>query len=331
MATEPTNKFYTPAQTASVLVNMIAEGSFLSALVSRNFENDLLGGGGKGRVVNLKLPNGLVAHSRDVDDVTNKIILDRLEEKTIPLTLGKHVYNAVGLSEGELNLDLSNFSEQVLSKQAEAVVADLEHEVRKAFMAEAYDTAVAWNPDAPEKSFTRIRKALRDRGLAQAGLVTIVGSEVYAQLLDAKAIVDVSQSGSTEALKEGNVGKLRGFTIAEDAELPEGDIVAFHRDAVTLATRAPAVPRGAANGAMITERGFQLRHIMDYDTDVTQDRSLVSTFAGVAKLPVYKTSRIHDTGMQGDADFTVGEFVVQEQAGGGIFRMSITDAEPAGA
>lgn len=312
------NTFYTAEQVAKVAVAMATQDSFLGALVNRNFENDLLGGGGKGRTVNVRVPSALIARSRGIDDVTTNIVLDSLTETTVPVTLGEHIYNAVGLSEGDLSLNLEDFSKQVLSVQVDAVVDAVEEEVATALRGITLDTSIAWDEANPVKTFTEIRKALRKRGVPQTGLNVVVGTNVYAALLDAKAITDVSESGSTAALRDGNVGQIRGFQIVESTRVDDDEIMAFHRDAFTLAVRAPIVPAGASFGQTVSNGGYSLRYLRDYDVTKTMDRSMVSTFAGVAAMPLYKVVR----------DYGANTAKVEEVAGGAAFRMSIGDAEP---
>ncbi|WIC90156.1 major capsid protein [Arthrobacter phage VroomVroom] len=310
------NDFYTPEQVAKVAVAMAVEDSYLGALVSRNFADDLLGGGGKGRTVNVKVPAALIARTRGIDDVTTNIILDSLAETTVPVTLGEHAYNAVGLSEGDMNLDLENFSAQVLAPQVAAVVDYIEEQVADALKAIALNTEIAWDSANPVATFTAIRKHLRDNGVPSTGLNVVVGTNVYASLLDANAITDASQSGSTEALREGNIGRVRGFNIVESTRVDDNEIVAFHKDAFTLAVRAPAVPVGQW-GQSVSAGGYSLRYLRDYDVTKTLTRSMVSTFVGVAELPLYKVER----------DYTTNAATVSEVAGGATFRMSIADAE----
>lgn len=312
------NTFYTAEQVAKVAVAMATQDSYLGALVNRNFENDLLGGGGKGRTVNVRIPSALIARSRGIDDITTNIVLDSLTESTVPVTLGEHIYNAVALSEGDLSLNLENFSKQVLAPQVDAVVDAVEEEVATALRGITLDTSIAWDAANPVATFTKIRQELRKRGVPQTGLNVVVGTNVYAALLDAKAITDASESGSTAALRDGNVGQIRGFQIVESTRVDDDEIVAFHRDAFTLAVRAPIVPAGASFGQSVSQGGYSLRYLRDYDVMKTVDRSMVSTFAGVAAMPLYKVTR----------DYTAGTAVVEEVAGGAALRMSIGDAEP---
>lgn len=309
------NTFYTAEQVAKVAVAMATQDSYLGALVNRNFENDLLGGGGKGRTVNVRVPSALIARTRGIDDVTTNIQLDSLTETTVPVTLGEHLYNAVGLSEGDLTLNLEDFSKQVLAPQVAAVVDAIEEDVAKALRGITLDTATAWDAANPVKTFTAIRKTLRQRGVPATNLNVVVGTNVYAALLDARAITDVSESGSTAALRDGNVGNLRGFTIVESTRVDDDEIVAFHRDAFTLAVRAPIVPAGASFGQSVSGNGYSLRYLRDYDVTKTMDRSMVGTFAGVAAMPLYTVER----------DYEAKTAKVVEVPGGAAFRMSISD------
>lgn len=312
------NDFYTANQVAEVGLKLAEEDAFLSALVSREIVNPLAGGG-KGRTVDVKVPTALIAHERGIDDKTTALLKDELSETTVPVTLGTRAYSNVWLSDGDLSLDLRDFSAQVLAPQIDAVTDFVENEVADALNAITLDTSIAWDPADPVPTFTAIRKLLRKRGVPQTGLQVVVGVDVYAALLDAKAITDNSESGSTAALREGNVGRIRGFNIVESTRVADDQIVAFHRSAFTLVVRPPVVSPGASFGTTLTSRGFGLRYIRDYDSQHTADYSLVDTMLGVAAMPLYRVTR----------NYGASTASVSSVTGGGAFRMSISDTEPA--
>lgn len=291
---------FLPRDAAAVAVALAEQDSYLAALINRNYENDLLGGGGRGKTVNIRIPATLMARHRDIEDVTNPIILDTLTETQTSITLGTHVYSAVGLSEGDLTLNLTDFSAQVLAPQVSAIVEDIEHTVASALLATPVTAGITYDAANPVATFVALRKALRDNGLPQTALYCVVGTRVYADLLNANALQDASASGSTAALREGNIGRVAGFTVVESNRVGEDDIIAFHRDAFTLAVRAPVVPTGVPFGAVQASNGFNIRYMRDYDAKYTQDRSIVSTFAGMATLPLKRVTR----------DFTAGTFAV---------------------
>lgn len=329
---------FTPAQAASVAANLAAEDSTLAALVSRNFANDLMAGGKAGAPVEIKIPTTLVARSRDIDDVTNSIVMDTITERSTTINLDRaHDYSAIPLSEADMTLNLKDFSAQVLKPQAAAIVDSLEHKVRRTLLAVAITDLSAegtfYDPANPVPYFTAIRKKLRQNGVPTNGIQMVVGTEVYANLLDAEAITDASKSGSTAALREAGVGRVRGFNVVESTEVPDTEILAFHRDAVTLATRAPVVPKGASFGATVSEKGYSLRYIRDYIADTTVDRSLLSTFSGVAILPTFKIERQYDDTYTGDGGVTVDPatgVAITEIPNGGILHLDTeADVEPA--
>lgn len=280
------NDFYTPEQVAALALALVTDDIAIAATFNRDYEDDF--GGGRGHSVNVKVPTALKARNRDLDDVTNKIVLDSLTETVRPISLSTHAYSAVGMSEKDMSLDLENFGKQVLAPQALGVAEDIEDTAVAALQAVTETTSIAYSATNPDKTFVAVRKVLRDSGLPASGLYAAMGTQIYADLLDADLIKDTSKSGSTEALREASVGRLRGFNLIESNRLEEDEIVFYHRASFTLAVRAPKVPSGANAGASVSSNGFAMRHIFDYDADVTQDRSVVSTFVGAANIPVFK-------------------------------------------
>jgi hypothetical protein len=314
------NTFYNAPQVARTAVALAVEDSYLGATISRNYENDLLGGGGKDLTVNVRVPSALIARERGIDDITNAIVLDSLTESTIPVTLGTHAYSAVALSEGDLSLHLESFAAQVLAPQVAAVVDDVEHAVSAALLAadgaQTGETLPTYSAADPVAFFIGLRKLLRDRGVPVAGLNVAVGTQVFADLLASSKLQDAAASGSTAALREGQVGRVQGFQIVESTRLDENDVIAYHSDAFTLAVRAPIVPSGVSFGASESSNGYSLRYIRDYDASVLKDRSIVSTFAGVAAMPLYKVTR----------DYTAKTASVVEVPGGAAVHVNVAAA-----
>lgn len=319
------NNFWYPPEVAETAVELAVQDSYLSALINRNFENDLLGGGGRGRVVNVRVPGALVARERGTDDITTQVILDSLTESVVPIQLGTHAYSAVPLSEGDLTLNLRDFAGQVLAPQVEAVVHDIEFTVIDAFEAapglQTGETLAAYDATDPTKYLIGLRKIMRDRWVPVSGLNMVVGTQVYADFLASNRLLSVVDSGSTAALREGQVGQIQGWTVVESNLIGESDIVAFHRDAFTLAVRAPIVPAGVAFGASQSANGHSLRWIRDYDATVMKDRSIVSTFAGVQAMPLKRVRRTYDrTSTANSANNAV---VVEDVPGGAAIHLNV--------
>lgn len=318
MATSTGHTFdYDADQVAVVAAKLLAEDSYLSALVSHDYQDEFMAPGTAGRPIKIKFPTILLPRERETDDVTTSIQLDAIVEAGTTLNLDKKmVYSAVPLSEADLAFNLADVSKQIVKPQAAGIAEDIEDRLATKLLAVPNDAAFTlaktpYDPANPVMFYSRLRKVLRDRGIPQDSLNLVIGTGLYLDLLNAKAIVDASQSGSTAALREGSVGRVAGFTVIESTRVGENELLAFHRASVTLVTRAPAVPSGASFGTTVNEAGYSIRYMRDYDADKTVDRSILATFVGVGILPTFKKK----------VDKDLRKVTFEEVANGGIIHV----------
>lgn len=288
---QPSDNDFAPEDSANLALELLED----EVLIAKTFATDFAANfaGKRGSSVDVNIPTALFARSRNIDDTTNQIIIDSIGSATRSVTLDTLVYQAIGLSVKDMSLDLENFGEQVLAKQVAAVGRDIEARAVTAVKAiPALNPATAgsptYDPAQPQKLFTALRKRLRDAGLPQNGLVALVGTRVYADLINAKAIEDVSQSGSNAGLRDAAVGRVKGFNILESTELGEDEVAVYHNDTFQLVVRAPEAPKGAPFAASVAGRGFAMLHDMGFDTRYRQDVSVVSTIVGVIQLPTFR-------------------------------------------
>jgi len=266
------NALLTSTNIAKLAANIVGKDLTLGALVFRDLEADF--GNGSGKSVTVRVPGAVASQRRDLFDTTTPLVSDEIAEASIIVELTDHVYDSVPLSDGTLDLEIIDFTKQIVEPQARAIVKHVERAVAAA-MSATPETTLAYAPATPAKVFTQVRKTLRDNGVStDSPLIAACGSGVYADLLDGPA-------GTFDA-----DGKVRGFTVVESNRLASDEIVGFVKEAFALAVRAPSVPEGAPFGASLIENGFALRHIRSYDPTVAVERSLVSTYLGVKALPL---------------------------------------------
>lgn len=267
------NTLLTSSNIAKIAATIVGKDLNLGALVFRDLEADF--GAGSGKSVTVRVPGAVASQRRDLFDTSTPLVSDEIAEASIVVELTDHVYDSVALADGTLDLEVTDFTRQILEPQARALVKHIERAVATAFSATPETESIVYDATNPAKAFTQIRKTLRDNGVStDSPLVAAVGSSVYADLLD----------GPVGTFDDN--GKVRGFTVVESNRLASTEIVGFVKEAFALAVRAPSVPDGAPYGASIVENGFALRHIRSYDPTVAADRSLVSTFVGVKALPL---------------------------------------------
>lgn len=135
-------------------------------------------------------------------------------------------------------------------------------------------------------------QVLSQRGVPLQGRVLVVGANWEAALLALDNLNKVNESGDSGVLRQATLGRLYGFTIVVDYGLGANDAFAFQREAVTLATRTTASPRGAAFSSTVAAQGFTLRYLQDYDPTILTDRAVVDTFAGAEVLDRQRIVRL---------------------------------------
>ncbi|WP_137771812.1 MULTISPECIES: P22 phage major capsid protein family protein [unclassified Microbacterium] len=236
--------------------------------------------GAKGDVVNVKRPAILVAQDAGFRD-RNPIVYQDLVQSRIQVKLSRYPIVPVQLSDEELTLDIENYSQDVTVPQVRALVEDFENTIADTLGAATFVHEVNYTPGAdPRKIAIQARKLLNDSNVPANGRYWIVGSEVSAEIASFDKLLDVDTAGLPEAVREGVVGRLAGFTIVESNALDGDESYFVHNSALALAYVAPAAPKGATSSAIAIEGGLSVRQLFDYDSDTLHDRSILGVFTG---------------------------------------------------
>ena len=247
--------------------------------------------GAEGDVVNIKRPAVLVAREKPWrgDDA---IVVDRLANSKIQVALNRHVYSAVALSPEEETLDEIDYVRDVQAPQVSAVLDFFENIIVGALRAASFVFGVTFNTASGSATESDPRKvAIRARKLAQkahwplSGRYWVVGADVSEAIAAYDKLLEVDTSGLPEALREGVVGRLAGWTIIELDALGDTESYFVHETAIAVAVVAPAVPNGVAKGGGVAAgNGLAVTQLWDYDSTYMKDRSIVHAFAGATAV-----------------------------------------------
>lgn len=285
------NTFLKPQKIVNQGLGLLQREIMLPRLVKRFGKDDFKGA--KNDTIDLKIPSLLAGRDYEFRTRAQAIIVDELKETSIPVSLNKHAYSAVGITDEELTLDIDSWGEQVARPQVRAVAEKLEGYIAVAMEDTTnYLHEVDWEQGDPEddkdKSFyraaIRARKNLNDENVPRDNRVLVVGSDAEEAALNSSHLIKANESGSDDALREAIIGRIAGFTVVGTNSLPGDFVVAMHPTAFALANVAPEVPSGASAGATMSFDGLNMRWIRDYDSDYLRDRSVYSAFAGAISV-----------------------------------------------
>lgn len=144
-----------------------------------------------------------------------------------------------------------------------------------------FNTAASNGEQDPRKVAIKARKIAQKAHWPLSGRYWLVGADVSEAIASFDKLLDVDTAGIPEALREGVVGRLAGFTIIELDSLNPTESYFVHETALAIAVVAPAVPNGVAKGgAVAAGNGLAVTQLWDYDSDHLMDRSIVHALAG---------------------------------------------------
>jgi hypothetical protein len=295
----PANDFLTPTVIARTAIGALTKDLVLPRLVSRDAEADFAGQ--QGTVINVRVPatvtgGGARTYGQSQRDAATPIVLDRLAETTIPVTMGPILYKGVPVTDEDFTFELSDFTSQVLDPLTQVVGFGAEKvlvDEMNAFPADATITAAADGSDLHD-AILEARMKLNKRSVPPGGRVLAVSPEVEMLLLQdpQNRLVRYDASGSTEALRNAVIGRLYNMNVVVSNDLTALSFIIFTREAFTFVMRAPTVPAGVTFGQGVSFQGLALRFIRDYDSAFLQDRAIVSTFAGAETLDAQRAIRV---------------------------------------
>lgn len=274
--------YITPTVIARRALATLYNTTVLAALVHRDYDAEF--NGKVGDTITVRKPATFTAK---VFNRATGIELQDPTEGSFTVTLDTILDVSFPVTAEELTLEIDSFAEQLLNPAMEAIVQEVdgrlaEELVDAANLAGGGGVATGTGTSLGErhKAFRTARRILSRNKIPFAERYAVVSPEGSEAITSDQLILQANTSGSTDALREGAVGRLSGFDTFESQVFGQGagdrgqaDGVAFHRDAVALVSRTLERPMGVAAEQIAVEnyRGLGLRVVRDYDIDKKQD------------------------------------------------------------
>lgn len=272
--------FVKPELVAEIGVKQLRRKIVLPSLVWTNPLTDF--GGSKNDTITVRVPAVTTANRRNLRDVDRTIVTSELVEHSFGVTLDKHIYAALKLTDEQRTLDIRDYTRQVLMPQVSAVAYELEDYIAELIEGAPYDEPILIDPEDTVPAFITADQRLGEAFVPEDSRVLVVGSAVAAALAKDKQFRHADWSGDTgnEALRQANVGRLAGMNVIRSLAVAPDKAYVWHRTAFILAYRTPIVPEGANAGASFSANNVALRWLADYDYGNIGDRTLLDVFTG---------------------------------------------------
>lgn len=276
------NKFLKPEVIASTALGLLERDLVLSSLVWTDGDFDFTGA--KDDTVTIRIPGRLKAREYGWrNDRSETIQMDEINEDSIDVKLNRDFYSAVPATDEEMSLDIADFGSKILAPQVRSIAEAVDDNVAALIETAPYATTLPLDAKDPYRSVLAARKTLNRLFVPKGGRTLLVGSEVEEKILLSERfnrLDSTGESAALSALQEATIGRIGGFTVVTSEVIDPDAAYGFVRSAFAVATRAPAIPDGAAYGAGQTYNDLSMRWIRDYDSTKLRDRSVVSLFAG---------------------------------------------------
>lgn len=283
----------TPSVIASAALPTLYNSTVLLPLVNRDYDSDF--GGNQGDTITVRTPATFT-----VDEFARPagIQLQDPTEGSFTVTLNLLPDVSFPVKAEELTLELDRFEERLLNPAMEAHSQWVDGKLAEKLVdvAEtASQTVTATGTSAGDRhaAFRAARRILSRNKFPLMDRNYVLSPEGVEAVTSDSVVLQANTSGSTEALREGSVGRLSGMNGYESQvfgygpnDAGQADGVAFHKSAVAAVTRTLAKPMGVApsQASVQSYKGLGLRVVRDYDVTLKQDVISIDALFGVGTV-----------------------------------------------
>lgn len=269
------------AQIVQAGLGLLEREATLPQLIWRDAFGDFQGA--LNDTISVRLPAYTTARTRALRSGAART-RDSLGETKVDVTLDTDIYKDVRITDEELTLDIVSFGTQVLNPVLNSHVQKMEDLVA-AEMTNATYAKTLIHDISDAKPYVDIalaaRKLLNNARVPSQGRSLVVGSDIEAELLTDDKFIRADYMGQTNAMREGQIGRVAGFDVFPSSAIDPAEAYAFHKTAFVMSQRAPVVPAGAPFGAVNAYKGYALRVVRVLDSATIEDILATDSWVGL--------------------------------------------------
>lgn len=197
------NQFLTTKDIARAMLPLLEDNLVFPALAYTDYSDTF---SKKGDTIQVKKPPVYVA-----DEFGGNITVQDVKEENVLVTLDKIADVSVALSAKEMALNLDDFSEQVLKPAAIAIAEKINADGLALYKDIPYTCGTAGETPDSLEDFAAAGKTLNDAKAPFSMRYAVWDSAALAKFQTIPAVINAEKSGSTEALRDGSIGKILGM------------------------------------------------------------------------------------------------------------------------
>jgi hypothetical protein len=250
----------TPSVIAATALPTLYNTALLLPLMNRDYEADF--GGKQGDTITVRTPASFTVNEFNRG---TGIVLQDPTEGSFTVTLDKLLDVSWAVTAEELTLEIDRFDERLLTPAMIAFAQDIDGRIAEQLVDAAESsggggtvTGTGSSAGDQQKAFRAARRVLTRNKLPNSERYSVISPEANEKITGDTLVLQANTSGSTQALRDGEVGRLSGFDIYESgvfgygsADKGQADGVAFHRSAVHVVNRTLQVADGARPVAVL--------------------------------------------------------------------------------
>lgn len=286
------NTFITPTVVARRALATLYNSTVFLPLVWRDYNEEFQAK--VGDAVTIRKPATFTAA-----EFSSTISVQNATESSTTVTLDKYPDVSFQVTSREATLEVEEFSSRLIQPAAEALAQYVDADIAESLVDAAEGGSgggtSTWSSSTPSTVFTGelgARAKLGRAKLPTSDRHAVFSPEGAGKCLQEALFVQANTSGSTDALRQGSIGRVFGFDTYESQQLGDSgnddssvaDGVAFHRQAVAVVTRPLEQPRGTANSAVESYKGLTIRVVTDYDINTKADITSLDFLYGIDAL-----------------------------------------------
>ncbi|WP_424765699.1 P22 phage major capsid protein family protein [Paenibacillus sp. sgz302251] len=255
-----------------------------ASLVYKDHSNDFAQ---KGDTISVKVPNTFVA--QEFSGMTSP---QGITEDKVLVSLDKIATVDVEVSAKEMTLNINDFGQQILNPAMEALAQKIDSDLLGLYVDIPYFSGIAGTTPSALSDFANAAKVLNTNKAPMSMRSTIFDPNATAKFQVLDALVGLDKSGSTDALRNGSIGRVLGLDNYMDQNVKshvKGTVTAGNATGtagVKTISLAAVAPSGGTlkKGDLFTIAGDSTQYVVT--ADVTASTTTVASLAIYPALAV---------------------------------------------